>query len=322
MSQYANQNMNQNVNQNVNRNVNRNVNPNINSNMNPNMNPNMMNQGINMGMPPGAYYYNQGMRPKNQEVTEIDLRELFYVLLGKLHVILLATILGIITGLFVSIVLMTPKYQSSTSIYVLNKQDDSTLTYSDLQTGTQITKDYTELVKSRTVMEKVINRLALNQTYEDMENISYKELAEMVDVSNKTDTRIITITITDTNPVRARDIADAVREAAADHIKAVMDIQAVNVVDYAEIPQTAISPNVMKNAVIGGLLLFVLSCGIIVIFHLFDDTIKTPDDVEKYLSISVLGTIPFEEEFAEDKKKKRKKIKKQRASAAMSATNT
>ncbi len=310
MSQYGNQKVNQNVN------------PNINVNMNPNMNPNMMNQGINMGMPPGAYYYSQGIRPKNPEPTEIDLRELFYVLLGKLHVILLAAILGIITGLFVSIVLMTPKYQSSTSIYVLNKQDDSTLTYSDLQTGTQITKDYTELVKSRTVMEKVINRLELNTTYEDMENIGYKGLAEMVDVSNKTDTRIITITITDTNPVRARDIADAVREAAADHIKAVMDIQAVNVVDYAEIPQTAISPNVMKNAAIGGLLLFVLTCGIIVMYHLFDDTIKTPDDVEKYLSISVLGTIPYEEEFAEDKKKKKNKNKKQRNSAAMPATNT
>lgn len=298
---------------------NQNINPNINPNMNLNMNPNMMNQGINMEMPPGAYQYRQGIRPKNKEVTEIDLRELFFVLLGKLHVILLAAILGIITGLFVSIVLMTPKYQSSTSIYVLNKQDDNTLTYSDLQTGTQITKDYTELVKSRTVMEKVINRLELNQTYEDMEKISYKELAEMVDVSNKTDTRIITITITDTNPARARDIADAVREAAADHIKAVMDIQAVNVVDYAEIPQTAISPNVMKNAAIGGLLLFVLACGIIVMFHLFDDTIKTPDDVEKYLSISVLGTIPYEEEFAEDKKKKRKKNKKQTSLAAMSA---
>lgn len=290
--------------------------------VNQNVNSNMMNQGINVGMPPGAYYYNQGIRPKNQDEMEIDIRELFYVLIGKLHVILLAAILGIITGLFVSIVLMTPKYQSSTSIYVLNKQDDSTLTYSDLQTGTQITKDYTELVKSRTVMEKVINRLELNKTYEDMENIGYRELAEMVDVSNKTDTRIITITITDTNPVRARDIADAVREAAADHIKAVMDIQAVNVVDYAEIPQTVISPNVMKNAAIGGLFLFVLACGIIVMYHLFDDTIKTPDDVEKYLSISVLGTIPFEEEFAEDKKKKRKKNKKQRSLAAKPASNT
>lgn len=276
-----------------------------------------------MGMPPGAYHnYNSAMRRQRQEEMEIDLRELFYLLLGKLHVILLAAILGIVTGLFVSIVIMTPKYQSSTSIYVLNKQDDSTLTYSDLQTGTQITKDYTELVTSRTVMEKVINRLNLNNAYDDMENIGYKGLAEMVNVSNKTDTRIITITITDTNPVRARDIADAVREAAADHIKAVMDIQAVNVVDSAEIPQTAISPNVVKNAALGGLILFVLACGIIVMWHLFDDTIKTPDDVEKYLSISVLGTIPYEEEFAEEKKKKRKKAQKQSGPVAVPRAKT
>lgn len=89
---------------------------------------------------------------------------------SRLHVILLATVLGAVTD--ISVVIMTPKYESSTSIYILNKQDDSTLTYSDLQTGTQITKDYTELVTSRTVMEKVINKLNLNGTYDDMEDIS------------------------------------------------------------------------------------------------------------------------------------------------------
>ena len=246
---------------------------------------------------------------QNQEIMEIDLRELFYVLLGRLHVILLAVILGAVTGLFLSVVIMTPKYESSTSIYVLSKQDGNAITYTDLQTGTQITKDYTELVTSRTVMENVINKLNLNTDYQDMEYLDYKGLADMITVSNKTDTRIITITITDTNPVRARDIADAVREAASDHIKAVMDIEAVNIVDYAEIPQKAVSPNVIKNIVLGALILFVLSCGVIVMWHLMDDTIKTPDDVEKYLSISVLGTIPFEEEFADDKKKKRKKSK-------------
>lgn len=257
------------------------------------------------------------MNQKNEEM-EIDLRELFYVLMGKLHVIALALVLGVSAALFVSLVIMTPKYQSSTSIYVLNKQDDSTLTYTDLQTGTQITKDYTELVKSRTVMEKVINQLDLNNVYLDMSELGYKDLADMVSVSNKTDTRIIAITITDTNPVRARDIADAVRDAAAEHIKAVMDIEAVNVVDYAEIPQTAISPNVMKNALMGGVGLFVIACAIIVVWHLMDDTIKTPDDVEKYLSISVLGTIPFEEEFAEGKKKKKKKKSKATKTAAAS----
>ena len=105
---------------------------------------------------------------QNQQVMEIDLRELFYVLLGKLHVILLAVILGAVTGLFISVVIMTPKYESATSIYVLSKQDGNAITYSDLQTGTQITKDYTELVTSRTVMENVINKLELNTTYKNI----------------------------------------------------------------------------------------------------------------------------------------------------------
>ncbi len=241
---------------------------------------------------------------KKDEVIEIDLRELLFVLLGKLHILILALILGAVSMFFLSVVLLPCKFESTTSIYVLNKQDNNVVTYSDLQTGTQLTKDYAELVKSRSVMEKVISQLKLNESYEDMEKVDSDGLAEMVTVDNATDTRIISITVTDTNPARAQDIANAVREAAAVHITSVMDIEAVNVVDYAEMPMEPVSPDIIKNVLIGALVGLMLATFVIILIHLTDDTIKSPDDIERYLEISLLGTIPLDENLTIKKKNK------------------
>ncbi|MGN0132752.1 MAG: YveK family protein [Lachnospiraceae bacterium] len=239
---------------------------------------------------------------RKDDVIEIDLRELFFVLLGKLHILILALVLGAVVMFFISEAVLPAEFESTTSIYVLNKQDSNVVTYSDLQTGTQLTKDYAELVKSRSVMEKVISQLQLNGLYEDMEKIDSDGLAKMVTVNNATDTRIISITVRDTNPARAQDIANAIRETAAVHITSVMDIEAVNVVDYAEMPMEPVSPNVLKNVVIGALISFLLAAAVIIIIYLLDDTIKSPDDIERYLGISLLGTIPLDESLSKKKR--------------------
>lgn len=246
-------------------------------------------------------------RQQTDEELEIDLRELFFVLLGKVHILILAFILGALALYLVSITFLSNKYQSSTSIYVLNRQDNNVVTYSDLQSGTQLTKDYAELVKSRSVTEKVINQLKLNTVYTDMRELDSRQLAGMISVDNTTDTRIIRITVTDTNPARAQDIANAIREAASLHIEAVMDIEAVNVVDYAEMPTEAVSPNILLNTLIGAAAGAITAAFIIILLHLSDDRIKGPDDVEKYLGTSVLGTIPLDNSMSKIDKKRKKR---------------
>lgn len=247
---------------------------------------------------------------ENRDEIEIDLREVFFHLLGHLHIVILATMIGAMAMYLISCTIINQKFQSSTKMYVLNQQDSQTVTYSDLQSGTQLTKDYAELVKSRTVASQVIADLNLQTAYEDMKKITPDGLIEMISVATQSDTRILQITVTDTNPTRAQDIADAVRKAAAKHIYEVMDIEAVNVVDAANLPEGPVSPNRMKNAVIGGLLGFVIAAAILVIMLISDDTIKTPDDVERYLNFSVLASIPYDESIDTDKNKKKKKKKK------------
>ena len=127
------------------------------------------------------------------------------------------------------------------------------------------------------------------------------------------DTRIISITVTDTDPVRAMEIANAVREAASEHILNVMDIQAVNVVETANLPTYASGPNTARNILLGGMLGAALVMGILVVRFLLDDTVKTTEDVERYLGLSVLAVIPLNEGEADGKRRRRKGKRKSMA---------
>lgn len=233
------------------------------------------------------------METRNTQVDEIeiDLREVFLILLGKLWLIVLVGIFTAALAFGFSQFVLEPVYESTTQIYILNKQENNTVTYSDVQLGTQLTKDYAELIRSRYVLEEVMEELQLAQMNPGLD---YEAMLEKVTVTTPTDTRILAITVKDTDPVLAMEMANSIREAAAVHIKNVMDIEAVNVVDTANLPLEKSAPSVFKWTVIGGLIGMFLVTAIVMVWYLLDDTIKTSDDVEKYLGLSTLALIPLE----------------------------
>ena len=234
----------------------------------------------------------------NNDEIEIDLGEVFHLVISKLGVIILSGILLGVLSIIGTMLFITPKYESTTKIMVLNKQDNNTLTSADMQTSTQLTKDYAELIQSRTVLEGVIAQLNLDMTY--------KEMLNKVSVETSSDSRIVSISVTDEDPYTASEIANAVRDMAAEHIQSVMDIEAVNVVDTANIPNEKASPSLAKNGVIGGLLGVIIAMAAVIIIYLTNDTIKVEEDVERYLGLSVLGSIS-EKESRSKKKKSRKR---------------
>ena len=227
---------------------------------------------------------------QNQDEIEIDLLELLRVLWSKIgYVILAALALGLLMVL-VSKVFMKPQYESTTKMYVLSKQDSSsTVTSGDLQASSLLTKDYAELIQSRQVVETVIAQLNLDLTYEEFLN--------KITVTTQNDTRILSITVKDEDPY--------VRVAASDHIQNVMNTEAVNVVDEANIPDEPVSPSIKKNGLIGAIAGAFIAIVIIIIVYLTNDTIQTSEDVERYLGVSTLGIIPL----AEGQKKSKKKNK-------------
>lgn len=254
---------------------------------------------------------NQNDRDNRDDVIEIDLVELLGVILHNLWIIIVSGVIVAAAALLVSYFIITPKYESVTKIYVISKTNADTMTYSDLQAGSTLTKDYKELVKSRPVLEEVLAETGID--------IELKDLEEQITVEVPTDTRIVSITVEDKDPYEARIIADSVRIAASKHIREVMDTEAVNVVEEASLPIEKSSPSILKNTAIGYAVGLFLAIAIVIINYIMDDTIKTPDDVEKFLGVSVLGSIPYSENDLSDKaemeryeKKKKQRKKKQK----------
>ena len=245
----------------------------------------------------GTIHMENQYRQMTDEI-EIDLVEVFRRLLTRAPMMIAVGLLTALIAFFVSGFVIAPTYESTTRIYVLSRQDNMNVTYSDLQMGTQLTQDYAELIQSRYVLEQVIEILKL-----DME---YDGLKEKVSVSVPTDTRIVSITVSDSDPVQAMEIANSIRETATEYITDVMDIEAVNVVETAFLPTQKSGPNVRLVTIIGGILGMSVIAAIAIIEYLLDDTIKTTDDVERYLGLSTLAMIPLGEGEKQGRRKKKK----------------
>lgn len=237
---------------------------------------------------------------EQENEVEINLMELVPYLFHWLWLLLIVGLFTGAIGFSVSAFFMTPKYQSTTKVYILNKSNKSdNVTYSDTQLATNLTKDFEEMIKSRYVIETVIENFSLNESYET--------LAGNVSVSNTTDTRIIGISVKDSDPARAQFLANAIRDVAAIHLKNVMDLEAVNVVEEANLPNKPVEPSKKKFTMIGFAIGFIICGGILVLRYYLDDSIKTSEDIEKYLDMTVLASIPIFEEEGNTKKKKKAK---------------
>ena len=235
------------------------------------------------------------------DVIEINLGELFAVLLGKAWLIISSGVFFALLCLFVSKFVLSPLYSSTTKIYILNKEEGATVTYSDVQISTQLTQDYAQLIKSRYVLEEVIQTLHLDMDYD--------EFSSLVSIGTPDDTRIVSITVRDKDPMMAMKEANCVRDIASKHIQNVMDIDAINIAELANMPTEKYSPSAKRWTMIGGVAAVVLVSAIIILNYLMDDTIKSSDDIEAYLGLSTLAMIPAisDEQGGKRRKSKSKK---------------
>lgn len=237
----------------------------------------------------------------NDDVIEIDLQELFGLLLHWLWLIILCGIAAGAVGFVLSRFVIVPQYESTTSVYILSKNDNNSLTYSDTQLATQLTKDYEKLITSRYVLEQVIDQFQLEE--------GYGSLSGKITVNNASGTRIIDITVKDPDPELAQMLADAIRDISATHITSVMNIEAVNIVDRANLPTAPSEPSVPKWTLLGAVIGVFLCAVILVVRFLLDDTIKSSEDIEKYLGLSTLALIP-DAELEEKRSSKERKLHK------------
>lgn len=240
------------------------------------------------------------MERGREDRVEIDLLELLFAFRRRILWIVLAAILGGGISFAGTRVLMTPMYESTTTMLVLTSE--TTLSsLSELQLGTQLTNDYEILTKSRAVLETVIENLNLNLGYEQLNN--------MVSISNPEDSRIMEITLTYPDPEEAKAIVDEIASVTSEFIGDQMEGIPPKIIDQGEVPSGPSSPSVSRNTLLGILLGIVVSCGIITVITVMDDTIRTEEDIEYYLGIPTLASVPDRKDYIGGKKKARNRKK-------------
>lgn len=231
----------------------------------------------------------------------IDLLELARVLLKKWWLILLSSVFCGALALLVTITMIKPQYQSNAMLYILSKTTTVT-SLADLQLGSELTADFEVIAKSKPVLDSAIEKLK----NESDKTFTRADLTQMLSISNKSDTRILVISATSTDPTDASLVANAVAEATAEQMAYIMKSDEPTTVEKAEVENTPVSPSLQKNLLLGILAGLVLACGVLVVGYMINDTINTEDDIKRYLDAPTLIMIPAEKSLAKREKRKRK----------------
>ena len=247
------------------------------------------------------------MNTNKPDEVEIDLLELAGVIWQKFWLVLIGAIVG--AGLAFAVVKygMTPKYQATATIYIFSKTTSIT-SLADLQIGSSLTEDFQIIAKTRDVIDSVIRDLNLNTTYES--------LASRVTVTNPASSHMLRVTVQDTDPTWAAKISNKLSDKLRDQIAEIMNTDRPSVVERATVPKNQSSPNVRRDTVVGALLGAMLVMAILVIRHMADDTIKTSDDVHKFLGMDVLAEFPLTREQGSSRGRGGRYKHKKRAHAA------
>ena len=239
---------------------------------------------------------------------EIDLLDLARVYLSRFPWLIAALLAGaVLAGLYTHF-LVPDLYTASSRMYMVAASSDTVVNLADLNLGTSLSNDYVELMKSRPVIEEVIEKLELPYEYNDV--------VGMINLSVVNNTRIVKISATSKNPQEAMDIANQIARTSKTQLPDIMQAPKPSIAEYAVLPRTKSSPSMTKNVAIGGILAVILVMAVLTIQYLMDDTIKTAEDVEKEFGVMPLSVVPegeikgIEKSERESVRNSRKKPKK------------
>lgn len=227
---------------------------------------------------------------KNDEIV-ISIADIWTGIRKRLVPIILITIvIAIATGL-VNYYLITPKYEATATVIVGKNKDESsdTLQYNDVLLSQRLVDTYTVIMGSQTIYNQIVDELDLNLTP--------KELQSMIKISTVKDTEVIRVTVKDTIPERAMDIANECLEIFEQEIKNIMQLDNVHILDSAQMPTSPVEPKLIRNSMQAGLITLALAIVIAVLLQLADTTIKNEEDIKSITNIPIIGQIPYIKEL-------------------------
>ena len=220
----------------------------------------------------------------------IEFKRMLDILNNKKRIIALILILFIALGYLYSYYYVVPEYKS-TSTLLLIPNDDETVTSSDLTLNSGLISTYGNIAKNSKVLKQVINNLNLN--------IQEGQLLSKIEINIIKDTHIMEISVSDTDPQMATNITKELSNVFLNEIKQIYNLNNIGIVDEAQLPDTPYNINHIKDMFVFVCMGIVVSFAYIVIIYLFDNTIKKEEDIEEYIKIKSLGSVPINNDKSE-----------------------
>lgn len=237
-------------------------------------------------------------------MEELDLKELLNLFWSKIFQIILIVIITTGIGIIYTFGFTTPKYSSTTSLLLAGSGQSTdenlknAITTADVTLNSKLVSTYSNIVKSKTVLRKVISNLGID--------IEEETLKRNITVKNTEETDIIEITVTNENAGYAAKIANEIAKVFIDKVQERYHINNLDVLDEAEVQNTPSNIHHSKDIVIFAFIGLVIAIMYILVANMLDTTVKTPEDVEKGVGLPVLVSIPYIENFGNGKGGKRK----------------
>lgn len=224
----------------------------------------------------------------------MELLEYLYVIRKRIWIIISITLVAALTSSILSIFVMKPVYEAKVTMIIgrTPNSDKDKVQYNDILMYQKLVKTYAELAKSRLISEETIAELQYDMEPETLQN--------SLKVTPKGDTNILELSVENGNAEMAMNLSNGVSKVFVDNVRKMLNAEDVKILDKAKLPKSPVKPRIALNIAIAAFLGLMASMGLVFLMEYLDNTIKTENDVEKYLAITVLATIPY----VDDKEKK------------------
>ena len=222
-------------------------------------------------------------------MEEINLKDLFSFFVKKIPIILFITSIIFALGMSYSVFLKPPLYKGNTTLILVKKKtgyEEGTAapTQNDIILNQKLVTTYSEIIKSRRVLNQVVNKLNLGY--------SSGELSKNITVSSVSDTEIIKISVSDENNNKASQIANTIADVFKEEVMEIYSLENVSIIDKAEVQDNPYNVQILKDVAIFLMVGLVVSVGIMFVVYYFDTSVKSTEEIESKLGIPVIGNVP------------------------------
>lgn len=221
----------------------------------------------------------------NQEVLEVDLRAMLSALLKKAWLVALVSLLGAVCALVITYFFITPQYQAEVTFYVNNNgESNMSISSGDITASKDLVETYIVILNTKQTLDEIMENAGVQY--------SYSALKEMIQASSVNETEVFRVVVTSPSPSESKALVDSIAGILPGRITSIVEGTTAKIVDQPTVSTDPSSPNYLQNILIGFLLGFVLSAGVIIVYTIFDITIRSEEDILQCCKYPILASVP------------------------------